>query len=136
MQIRTIALLTASAFLLLTACEKKVAGETGKPFVLKAGQQAGIVDNLTQRTLIVRFDEVVEDSRCPEGAYCFWAGRAIVAVSLNGERLQLTAADSDSVWVQWKDYRVRCKALSPYPTVKDKTSKNPNKGKEAMLEIQ
>lgn len=136
MQIRTIALLTASAFLLLTACEKKVAGETGKPFVLKAGQQAGIADNLMQRTLIVRFDEVVEDSRCPEGANCIWAGQAIVAVSINGERLQLKAADSDSVWVSWKDYRVRCKALNPYPTVKDKTSKRSLKNKEAMLEIQ
>jgi hypothetical protein len=136
MQIKTVAILTTVALFFLSACDKKVEGETGKPFVMKAGQQAGIVDNLNQRTLMVRFDEVVEDSRCPEGAYCFWAGRAIVAVSINGERLQLMAADADSAWVAWKDYKVRCKALTPYPTVKDKTRKNPNKGKEAMLEIQ
>lgn len=136
MQKGTIMMAMAAALFFTAGCKKTIDGETGKPFVLKVNQKAAISDPLHQRTLMVKFDEVVEDSRCPEGAMCFWAGQAIVAVSINGEQLKLKVADSDSVWVSWKDYRVRCKALSPYPTVKDKTEKNPNKRKEATLEIQ
>lgn len=132
---RPLFLVLASAVVFTAGCKKEIAGETGQPFVLKVEQKAVIADKLQQRSLMVQFKEVVEDSRCPEGANCFWAGQAIVAVTINGERLQLKVADSDSAWVGWKDYRVRCKALSPYPTVKDKTGKNPNKRKEAMLEI-
>jgi len=125
----------ASALIFAIGCKKTIDGERGMPFVLKVNQKAAIADNLNQRNLMVKFEEVVEDSRCPEGAMCIWAGQAIVAVSINGEQLKLKVADSDSVWVSWKEYRVRCKALSPYPSVKDKVSKKPNKGKEAMLEI-
>jgi hypothetical protein len=125
----------AAALIFTAGCKKTIDGETGMPFVLKVNQKAAISDPLHQRTLMVRFDEVVEDSRCPEGAMCFWAGQAIVAVSVNGEQLKLKVADSDSVWVSWKDYQVRCKSLSPYPNVKEKVSKNPNKRKEASLEI-
>lgn len=132
---RPLFLVLASAVVFAAGCTKEIDGETGTPFVLKVNQKAAISDPLHQRTLMVEFDEVVEDSRCPEGAMCFWAGQAIVAVSINGEQLKLMVADSDSAWVGWKDYRVRCKVLSPYPTVKDKTGKNPNKRKEAMLEI-
>jgi hypothetical protein len=135
MQKGTLMMALAVILFFAAGCKKEIDGETGTPFVLKVNQKAAIADNLNQRNLMVKFEEVVEDSRCPEGAMCFWAGQAIVAVSINGEQLKLKVADSDSVWVSWKDYRVRCKALSPYPTVKDKTGKNPNKRKEAMLEI-
>jgi hypothetical protein len=131
----TLMMTMAVALFFAAGCKKEIDGETGTPFVLRMNQKAAIADNLNQRNLMVKFEEVLEDSRCPEGAMCFWAGQAIVAVSINGEQLKLKVADSDSVWVSWKDYRVRCKALSPYPNVKDKVSKNPNKRKEAMLEI-
>ena len=48
----------------------------------EAGNLAGVA---------VRFDEVVEDSRCPEGVTCVWEGRAKARLDVAGTPVVLTA---------------------------------------------
>lgn len=48
--------------------------DTGSQFELKRGQQASV----TGTSLRIRFDAVTEDSRCPQGVQCVWAGNAAV----------------------------------------------------------
>jgi hypothetical protein len=50
----------------------------GEEFALKAGQTASVADG----GLIVRFESVSNDSRCPRGVTCIWEGDAVVAVSV------------------------------------------------------
>jgi hypothetical protein len=49
----------------------------GEEFTLKPGQSASVQDG----ALVVRFESVSNDSRCPRGATCIWEGDAVVAVS-------------------------------------------------------
>ena len=42
-------------------------------FALKGGQEATI----NGEDLRLRFDEVLEDSRCPKSVECFWTGQAL-----------------------------------------------------------
>lgn len=44
-------------------------------------------ETVVLKGVTVKFMEVVEDSRCPEGVDCIWAGRAIVKanVTVNGK---------------------------------------------------
>ncbi|GAA4546827.1 hypothetical protein GCM10023192_62280 [Amycolatopsis samaneae] len=57
-----------------------------REFTLRDGQAAA----LDSKDFLVRFTGLVGDSRCRPGMQCFWAGEAIVAVSLaepgRGER--------------------------------------------------
>lgn len=46
----------------------------GQAFTLRAGQQATLADGGT-----VRYARLVNDSRCPPGKQCVWAGDAILA---------------------------------------------------------
>jgi hypothetical protein len=49
----------------------------GEEFTLKTGQTASVAEG----ALIVRFESVSNDSRCPRGVTCIWEGDAVVAVS-------------------------------------------------------
>ncbi len=60
---------------LLAACAGKT-GSLDEPFTLAVGEQIRIA------AARVTLGEVVEDSRCPEGAQCIWAGRARFAAVL------------------------------------------------------
>jgi len=51
----------------------------GKTFKLTSGQNA----LFEEEKLNVKFLKVVEDSRCPEGAQCIWAGRLIIRIDLS-----------------------------------------------------
>ena len=48
----------------------------GRPFDVKAAEVATI------QGLHITFEGVSDDSRCPRGAQCVWAGDATVAVTL------------------------------------------------------
>jgi len=58
----------------------------GQPFELPVGEAAAIADEL----LVVSFQAVTADSRCPTGVLCIWAGEAVV--SLEVSRLPSTTA--------------------------------------------
>lgn len=74
------------AFVLLSGCvgsTHEVKAHLDEEFSLRIGQTASIAGE----NLKIRFDEVVEDSRCPKGVTCIWAGRVSCIV-------QLTDSDS------------------------------------------
>jgi hypothetical protein len=81
--------------LALSACGARFADankvEPGQEFVLNAGAAAAVGG------LTVRFDQVLEDSRCPMNARCVWEGNARVAftISRDGKASSLTLNTSE-----------------------------------------
>ncbi len=116
-------LLTAVAVLgmvLLAGClnqgGKNVA--PGQQFDLKIGESAAI----TGENLTLKFQELVEDSRCPTGATCVWAGRVsgILAITLDGVSEKTVLSEpglTEPPGVQrYRDYEFSFK-FEPYPEV-------------------
>jgi len=67
--------------LALAACnfqKKHQPFQLGNAFMLKYGETAQLE---TDETVQIRFDSILDDSRCPQGVQCVWAGRAIVAIT-------------------------------------------------------
>ena len=85
----------------------------GKPFELKAGVTASL-PNGTRLT----FERVKEDSRCPSGAQCIWAGVAVVTVRLQAPKGEPESRDvqmQPSEGVAFDAYSISLTALAPHP---------------------
>ena len=68
----------------------------------------------------VRFVEIVEDSRCPEGVTCVWEGRVQIRVEVDGEPFVLTVPhgsprDDESPMIEWGEIQVVVTGVTPYP---------------------
>jgi len=68
----------------------------------------------------VRFLEVVEDSRCPMDVTCVWEGRAVVAVAIDGTRVELyvpyaSQQDAEPSMIELGMIAVEVVGLDPYP---------------------
>ena len=93
-------------------------------FKLKVGQEVRI----REAGIKVRVNGVVEDSRCPTGVQCIWAGNGKVSVKLSkagGESVSVelnTSAGPQSSTYQ--GYEVRLLSLDPYPKDGVKISKD------------
>jgi hypothetical protein len=70
--------------------------------------------SLDNGSLSIEFKEVVEDSRCPEGVACFWAGNALVALVLNDNETELNTY-LEPQETKLSVYHVDLISLSPYP---------------------
>jgi hypothetical protein len=55
-----------------------VQARLNEEFSLSMGQRALI----TEENLVIRFEEVIEDSRCPREVTCIWAGRVTCMVEI------------------------------------------------------
>jgi len=96
-----------------------VSTELGQPFQVRIGESATI------NGLVITFVAVSEDSRCPRGAECIWAGRVkvMVQVQKDGELLgefELTDGEmtgGDVGEVQVTGFVVRLLGVTPYPKV-------------------
>ncbi len=83
--------------------------------------EAVVLNNIT-----IKFIEVVEDSRCPKGVDCMWAGRAVVKVevSQNGKTEEKTMTFGDAKpgeenntnLYNSANYVINGLTLNPYPT--------------------
>jgi hypothetical protein len=77
--------------------------------------------------LTVKFLSVVEDSRCPEGANCIWAGNAKIKVEISdGKATEVFEMNTNlgPKGATFDGYDVNLVELSPAPTSESKT--NPN----------
>ncbi len=117
------------AGLLNTACREDGLLADGIVEVGKGGCEAKTVGG---KTLRVCYEKLVEDSRCPYGGVCVWAGRAVVqlTVSVDAEKHTLLLATQKMAGAPSPDTTVngiaiRLKNVSPYP-------KKPNPGKDAV----
>jgi len=91
-----------------------------KKYDLRLGQQVQVGD------YILIFQEVEEDSRCPKGTNCIWAGRAVVKLSVLTPGKQPT--EHKAIFGQTKgdekanttvvlegSYSIELTGLKPYP---------------------
>ncbi|MEO7540257.1 MAG: hypothetical protein ABIV21_09525 [Pyrinomonadaceae bacterium] len=74
--------LISLTLLLLFVFGMTVSSQTPETIVVKAGQQK----KARTSRLTVKFMSVTEDSRCPVGTNCVWAGNARIKVRITGER--------------------------------------------------
>jgi hypothetical protein len=69
----------------------------------------------------IKFVEMVEDSRCPTGTTCIWAGNAKVKIEVRGGRggrktFELNSATQPTV-VNYSGYDIKLSGLTPKPAV-------------------
>jgi hypothetical protein len=113
-------LLLTLGLLAVAACDSATsptrAVPLGEPFELPVGQAASIEDEL----LVVSFQAVTADSRCPIGVLCIRAGEAVV--SLEARRLPSTTAplvlktDPQSETTgRFQSYEIELVELKPHP---------------------
>ena len=98
--------------------------DAGDPLVLTLGQTS------PRDGHAVRFVEVVEDSRCPADVDCEWGGRARVALTIDGARVELTipyvgqpAEEASATDVG--RLTVEALGLDPYPGTADARAGDP-----------
>jgi hypothetical protein len=95
-------------------------------FVLRVGQEVYVAE----QKLSVKFVAVAEDSRCPKGVTCIWAGNVRIRLQVTKDRskpeqveLSLNPRDfPDGEAADCGDYRIKLVGVEPYP-VKDQQLK-------------
>lgn len=106
---------------------------------------AGSVDVLAQRTetarvqvnrekrlpkskLSIRFTELIEDSRCPTGTNCVWAGNAKIRISVrrSGRSAQSFELETNGAGnsVNYQGYKITLTALTPHPAINIRINRN------------
>ena len=87
----------------------------GQEFDVRVGQWVTIEGE----RLRVTFDRVAEDSRCPEGVQCVWAGNAKVVLRLSKARKRASTLSLntglDPKQGAYRGYEVKLVKLDPYP---------------------
>jgi hypothetical protein len=88
-----------------------------QPFELRVGRTATVAGE----SLTVSFEGVPEDSRCPTGVQCVWAGNARVQVVLSKDGkaagVELNTG-VDPRTANYLDYQIELVNLEPYPSIK------------------
>ena len=84
----------------------------GVAFDLRIGETVSIQDE----QLTIQFVNVPNDSRCPEGAVCVWAGNAVVELKVSNILDTLNTFVSPSELTSGI-YTIRLLNLSPYPKI-------------------
>ena len=96
-----------------------VDAKVGEAFQLPVNATA----NFDSGMIWVRFDEMVNDSRCPKGVVCFWEGSAYIAVSAGrrGEILTMTLYTLPEKLSKTDvfEYCLVLNKLDPYPVWND-----------------
>ncbi len=95
---------------------EKTGARRGEPFELKAGETRQLSDTNLQ----LRFDGVAQDSRCPIGVQCVWAGDAVVELTLErppaaAETRALHTGERGGRETDYAGLVVRLVKLEPHP---------------------
>ena len=95
----------------------------GGEFTLALGQSV----DFTQKGVIINFDKVLEDSRCPMNVRCVWEGNARIAVEVmefggdsraidvTGSTLELNTSSRFATRERYGDFVVELRGLEPMP---------------------
>jgi hypothetical protein len=96
----------------------------GREFELKIDQEA-LVEG---EGLTLKFESVLEDSRCPEGVDCIWSGNAKIKLKSGKQKqtpatveLNTDAGDKSSSYL---NYEIKLVALKPRPKADAKVQPN------------
>ncbi|OGO06412.1 MAG: hypothetical protein A2Y92_02645 [Chloroflexi bacterium RBG_13_57_8] len=95
----------------------------GEKFMLSIGQSASIKGE----NLVVRFVEVVGDSRCPQDVTCIWAGEAtsLIEITFSGNTYQKALTQpglTEPPQTDFQNYLIMFD-LQPYPRANVTTEK-------------
>ncbi len=94
---------------------------TPETVTVKAGKQA----TARKSKLKIRFISVVEDSRCPTGAQCVWAGNAKIKIEVSVPKGETKTFDINTETGPKGDqiggYAVTLDSLTPYPNANKPT---------------
>lgn len=89
-------------------------GEFGHKIILIPGQEFSLNDN----ELIIRFLEIVNDSRCPTDVQCIWAGEVSVKVEIEYQgqtkSMIMTQSGSNESDTQILNFKISFD-IQPYP---------------------
>ena len=83
-------------------------------FEMKIGQAV----SLAGENLNIKFDDITEDSRCPRGVVCVWAGQVSASLQMTTkegqEELTLTELGSSPDTTVYRQYKINHQ-VTPYP---------------------
>lgn len=89
--------------------------ELDKEFYIKVGDSAVFAS----QGLVIKFNSVEDDSRCPKGAVCVWEGNAAIVLELkNSLGDTLTSNLNTTIHpkaVNFSNFIIGLKSLTPYP---------------------
>ena len=86
----------------------------GKEFGLNYGQSK----TLNSYVLTIKFKDVIEDSRCPEGALCVWEGNAKVAIEISQNEYFLNTT-LEPKEIIYGEFKVKLVSVSPHPKINE-----------------
>lgn len=93
--------------------QKKV--HVDRQFDLKAGGEVLV----KEAALKIRFGGVLDDSRCPEGVDCIWAGNGKITVTVRKGKQKPVALELNTMTepksVAYEGYEITLVKLAPYP---------------------
>lgn len=124
----TLLLSTLLILIITVGCQSDESGiraSLDKEFSLAIGQTA----ELKSEGITLQFEGIQEDSRCPKGATCIWAGRVISVLLINDNgltsRIVLTEPDTtgESGQNTYKQYQFTS-GVQPYPELGKQISKD------------
>ncbi|MEK6287537.1 MAG: hypothetical protein AABO57_17475 [Acidobacteriota bacterium] len=93
--------------------------DLGKQFSIKTGQQVVV----RGEKLCILFKSVSDDSRCPTGVQCVWAGNAAIEIEVSKKNAPTVATlntFSEPKEIDYKGFKIRLVALNPYPKIDQK----------------
>lgn len=86
-----------------------------REFDVKAGREVIV----KEAGLKIKFDALLEDSRCPEGVDCVWAGNGKISVTLKKGRMRGATFDLNTMTepksITHQGYEITLVKLAPYP---------------------
>lgn len=82
----------------------------GEEFKIEFGKQLTI----PAEGINIQFNDVLVDSRCPEGVTCVWAGNAEIIIQLNDTEGNLNTYETPKQ-IQISEYKIQLLSLNPYP---------------------
>jgi len=106
------------SLIVIVSIAMSVAANKPETFKLRTGQQR----SAAKGELKIKFISVVEDSRCPVGVNCIWAGNArikVKATDSNGRSKEMVMNTGEGPQGdQFAGHAVRLTSLTPEPTAK------------------
>ena len=119
---KSVAFLFLSAFII--SCEQpasSIGQKIEEEFILKFGQSTQIQ---YRDEFIIKFKDVVEDSRCPINVDCVWAGNAKILLKIaQTDYIINSTLEPKEIYYSGQEgiqYRIKLISVSPYPNSEEK----------------
>ncbi len=98
-----------------TSCTRNTVDGFDREVTLKVGQQTSV----DRGNLLISLKELAEDSRCPLGVVCIWAGNGAVVLKLQtADQVEVDVTLNTGLKPQkviFEEYEIALKELEPYP---------------------